>query len=113
MTVDYEIGKRTAEGMTHMICIEGTHGCENPKPCQTELIVLEYGTYNGNPVTKILLKPLTDCAPYHMILHAYFLHIPMEAEPIEVMAGDPFMTSIDPKWVLELGRLVQEIYQSF
>lgn len=141
MTVDYAIGKNTTEGMTHMMCIEGTHGCENPKPCQTELIVLEYGTYDGDPVTKILLKPLTgrthqlrvhcssighpivgdftyslkkDCAPYRMMLHAYFLRIPVEAEPTEVTACDPFLTSIDPKWVPEqreqqLERLIQEL----
>ncbi|RXM31964.1 RNA pseudouridylate synthase domain-containing protein 1 [Acipenser ruthenus] len=131
MTIDYAIGKNTTEGMTHMMCIEGTHSCENPKPCQSGLIVLEYGTYDGDPVTKILLKPLTpltdrthqlrvhcnsighpivgdftyslnkDCAPYRMVLHAYFMRIPVEAEPIEVTAGDPFMTSIDPKWVPE------------
>lgn len=34
-------------------------GCENPKPCQTELTVLEYGAYDGDPVTKVLLQPLT------------------------------------------------------
>lgn len=34
-------------------------GCENPKPCQTELTVLEYGLYDGDPVTKVLLQPLT------------------------------------------------------
>lgn len=36
-----------------------TSGCENPKPCQTELTVLEYGLYDGDPVTKVLLQPLT------------------------------------------------------
>ncbi|MGH0142023.1 UNVERIFIED_CONTAM: hypothetical protein FKN15_030022 [Acipenser sinensis] len=137
MTIDYAIGKNTTEGMTHMMCIEGTHGCENPKPCQSGLIVLEYGTYDGDPVTKILLKPLTgrthqlrvhcnsighpivgdftyslkkDCALYHMMLHAYFMRIPVEADSIEVTAGDPFMTSIDPKrWEQQLGRLIQEL----
>lgn len=34
-------------------------GCENPKPCQSELIVLEHGSYSGDPVTKVLLQPLT------------------------------------------------------
>lgn len=34
-------------------------GCGNPKPCQTELTVLEYGLYDGDPVTKVLLQPLT------------------------------------------------------
>lgn len=88
MTIHYAIGKNTTEGMTHMMCIDGTEGerlsrpacaartsramlggadpppdliagCENPKPCQSELIVLEHGSYSGDPVTKVLLQPLT------------------------------------------------------
>ncbi|NXT60907.1 RUSD1 protein, partial [Chaetops frenatus] len=86
MTISYAIGKNTTEGMTHMMCIEGTEGehsspalptppgvcwgipsppldllagCENPKPCQSELMVLEHGSYSGDPVTKVLLQPLT------------------------------------------------------
>lgn len=88
MTIRYAIGKNTTEGMTHMMCIDGTEGeqlprpacaarttwatlrgadpppdlvagCENPKPCQSELIVLEHGSYSGDPVTKVLLQPLT------------------------------------------------------
>lgn len=39
-------------------------GCENPKPCQTELTVLEYGLYEGDPVTKVLLQPLTGNSSY-------------------------------------------------
>lgn len=34
-------------------------GCENPKPSLTELVVLEYGLYAGDPVSKVLLQPLT------------------------------------------------------
>lgn len=34
-------------------------GCENPKPCRSGLTVLEYGLYDGDPVTKVLLQPLT------------------------------------------------------
>ncbi|KAI2666187.1 RNA pseudouridylate synthase domain-containing protein 1 [Labeo rohita] len=94
-------------------------------PCQTELTVLEYGEYDGDPVTKVLLQPLTgrthqlrvhcsaighpivgdytyslrtDDAPYRMMLHAYFLHIPLEHEPIHVTAPDPFVPTLDSKW---------------
>ncbi|XP_018612585.2 RNA pseudouridylate synthase domain-containing protein 1 isoform X2 [Scleropages formosus] len=125
-TLDFAIGKNTSQGKTHMMCIEGTEGCENPKPCQTELTVLEYGLYDGDPVTKVLLQPLTgrthqlrvhcsaighpivgdftyslrtDGAPYRMMLHAYLLRIPLEDEPICVTAPDPFLPSVDPKWV--------------
>ncbi|KTF80379.1 hypothetical protein cypCar_00033883 [Cyprinus carpio] len=125
MTLEFAIGKNTTEGQTHMMCTEGTDGCENPKPCQTELTVLEYGEYDGDPVTKVLLQPLTgrthqlrvhcsavghpivgdytyslrtDSAPYRMMLHAYFLHIPLENEPIHVTAPDPFVPTLDSKW---------------
>lgn len=125
-TLDFAIGKNSTEGKTHMMCIEGAEGCENPKPCQTELIVLEYGMYDGDPVTKVLLQPLTgrthqlrvhcsaishpivgdftyslgaDDAPYRMMLHAYLLHIPLEPQHLLVTAGDPFIPAVDPKWV--------------
>lgn len=126
MTIRYAIGKNTVEGMTHMMCIEGTEGCENPKPCQSELIVLEHGSYSGDPVTKVLLQPLTgrthqlrvhcsaighpivgdftyshkkDSGPYRMMLHAYYLRIPTSKELIEVCAPDPFVTALDGNWV--------------
>ncbi|KAJ7422526.1 RNA pseudouridylate synthase domain-containing protein 1 [Willisornis vidua] len=126
MTIRYAIGKNTTEGMTHMMCIEGTEGCENPKPCQSELIVLEHGLYSGDPVTKVLLQPLTgrthqlrvhcsaighpivgdftyslrqDSSPYRMMLHAYYLRIPTRTELIEVCAPDPFVPAMDAHWV--------------
>ncbi|KFQ46679.1 RNA pseudouridylate synthase domain-containing protein 1, partial [Nestor notabilis] len=117
MTIRYAIGKNTSEGMTHMMCIDGTEGCENPKPCQSELIVLEHGSYSGDPVTKVLLQPLTgrthqlpivgdftyshrkDSSPYRMMLHAYYLRIPTGKELIEVCAPDPFVTAMDSNWV--------------
>ncbi|XP_049416110.1 RNA pseudouridylate synthase domain-containing protein 1 [Epinephelus fuscoguttatus] len=125
-TLDFSIGKNSSEGKTHMMCIEGTEGCENPKPCQTELTVLEYGLYDGDPVTKVLLQPLTgrthqlrvhcsaighpivgdftyssgaDDAPYRMMLHAHLLRIPLEPEPLLVTAGDPFLPAEDAKWL--------------
>ncbi|XP_010174236.1 RNA pseudouridylate synthase domain-containing protein 1 isoform X3 [Antrostomus carolinensis] len=126
MTIRYAIGKNTTEGMTHMMCIDGTEGCDNPKPCQSELIVLEHGSYSGDPVTKVLLQPLTgrthqlrvhcsaighpivgdftyshkkDSSPYRMMLHAYYLRIPTGKELIEVCAPDPFVTAMDSNWV--------------
>ncbi|KAL6102530.1 rpusd1 [Pungitius sinensis] len=125
-TVDFPIGKDSSEGKTHMMCTEGTEGCENPKPCQTELTVLEYGLYDGDCVTKVLLQPVTgrthqlrvhcsaighpivgdftyssgaDAAPYRMMLHAHLLHIPLDPEPLLVSAGDPFLPAEDPKWL--------------
>ncbi|KAK6312640.1 hypothetical protein J4Q44_G00183040 [Coregonus suidteri] len=119
MTIDFSIGENTTEGRTHMMC------CENPKACQTQLTVLEYGSYDGDPVTKVLLQPLTgrthqlrvhceavghpivgdytyslgaDSAPYRMMLHAYLLHLPLEPLPLQAAAPDPFTTPTDPRW---------------
>lgn len=41
----------------------------------------------------------TDDAPYRMMLHAHFLHIPLEPQPLLVCAGDPFLPTQDPKWL--------------
>ncbi|XP_053328002.1 RNA pseudouridylate synthase domain-containing protein 1 [Spea bombifrons] len=120
------IGKNTREGFTHMMCVEGTEGCENAKPCHTDLVVLQHGSYKGDPVTKVLLQPLTgrthqlrvhcsalgypivgdftysfkkDTDPYRMMLHAYYLRIPADPELVEVTAPDPFQPESDPNWV--------------
>ncbi|XP_049760048.1 RNA pseudouridylate synthase domain-containing protein 1 isoform X3 [Elephas maximus indicus] len=59
VTISYAIGRSSTEGRAHTMCIEGTPGCENPKPSLTELVVLEHGLYSGDPVSKVLLQPLT------------------------------------------------------
>lgn len=56
-------------------------GCENPKPCQTELTVLEYGLYDGDSVTKVLLQPVTGNVPHllrAMCLPILFVGIKMK-----------------------------------
>ncbi|KAG7270160.1 hypothetical protein CRUP_026161, partial [Coryphaenoides rupestris] len=120
-TIDFSIGKTSTEGKTHMMCIEGTEGCENPKACRTELSVLEYGTYDGEPPPKCFwsLSPLrvhcsavgypivgdftyslgTDDAPYRMMLHAHLLRLPLEPHGLQVTAADPFLPTVDPKWL--------------
>ena len=40
-----------------------------------------------------------DDAPYRMMLHAHLLHIPLELQPLLVSAGDPFLPTVDPKWL--------------
>ncbi|KAJ1096101.1 hypothetical protein NDU88_001247 [Pleurodeles waltl] len=138
-TITDPIGKNTVEGMTHMMCTEGTEGCENAKPCQTELFVLERGLYCGDPVTKVLLQPHTgrthqlrvhcsaighpivgdftyslkkDSGPYRMMLHSYYLRIPVEGELVEVTAPDPFITTIDSNWVpVSTVRSLEETIQ--
>lgn len=34
-----------------------------------------------------------------MMLHAHLLHIPLEPDPLLVTAGDPFVATVDPKWL--------------
>ncbi|PNJ02263.1 RPUSD1 isoform 1 [Pongo abelii] len=125
------------------MCIEGSQGCENPKPSLTELVVLEHGLYAGDPVSKVLLKPLTGrthqlrvhCSalghpvvgdltygeasgredrPFRMMLHAFYLRIPTDAECVEVCTPDPFLPSLDACWsphtlLQSLDQLVQAL----
>nr|XP_014704392.2 RNA pseudouridylate synthase domain-containing protein 1 [Equus asinus] len=127
MTVSYAIGRNSTEGRAHTMCIEGTQGCENPKPSLTELVVLELGLYAGDPVSKVLLQPLTGrthqlrvhCSalghpvvgdltygqasggedqPFRMMLHAFYLRIPTHTECVEVCTSDPFVPALDPCW---------------
>nr|XP_045017682.1 RNA pseudouridylate synthase domain-containing protein 1 isoform X2 [Jaculus jaculus] len=125
------------------MCIEGTQGCENPKPSLTELLVLEHGLYAGDPVSKVLLKPLTGrthqlrvhCSalghpvvgdltygqakdqedqPFRMMLHAFYLRVPTQAECVEACTPDPFLPALDACWsphtlVQPLDKLVEAL----
>ncbi|KAK1344653.1 hypothetical protein QTO34_013351, partial [Cnephaeus nilssonii] len=141
ITISHAIGRNSTEGRTHTMCIEGTQGCENPKPSLTELVVLEHGLYAGDPVSKVLLQPLTGrthqlrvhCSalshpivgdltygqasgqedqPFRMMLHAFYLRIPTQAECVEACTPDPFVPTLDACWsphtlVQPLDQLVQ------
>ncbi|XP_064218927.1 RNA pseudouridylate synthase domain-containing protein 1 isoform X3 [Aotus nancymaae] len=127
VTISHAIGRNSTEGRAHTMCIEGTQGCENPKPSLTELVVLEHGLYAGDPVSKVLLKPLTGrthqlrvhCSalghpvvgdltygepsgredrPFRMMLHAFYLRIPTDGECVEACTPDPFLPSMDACW---------------
>ncbi|KAI5932638.1 RNA pseudouridylate synthase domain-containing protein 1 isoform X1 [Manis javanica] len=126
-TISYAIGKSSAEGRAHTMCIASTQGCENPKPSLTELVVLEHGLYSGDPVSKVLLQPLTGrthqlrvhCSalghpvvgdltygqalgredqPFRMMLHAFYLRIPTPTERVEACTPDPFVPALDACW---------------
>ncbi|XP_024089102.2 RNA pseudouridylate synthase domain-containing protein 1 isoform X2 [Pongo abelii] len=143
VTISHAIGRNSTEGRAHTMCIEGSQGCENPKPSLTELVVLEHGLYAGDPVSKVLLKPLTGrthqlrvhCSalghpvvgdltygeasgredrPFRMMLHAFYLRIPTDAECVEVCTPDPFLPSLDACWsphtlLQSLDQLVQAL----
>ncbi|XP_060028685.1 RNA pseudouridylate synthase domain-containing protein 1 isoform X2 [Erinaceus europaeus] len=127
VTISYAIGRSSVEGRTHTMCIEGSPGCENPKPSLTELVVLEHGLYAGDPVSKVLLQPLTgrthqlrvhcsalghpvvgdltygpstdqEAQPFRMMLHALYLRVPTQAERVEACTPDPFLPTLDACW---------------
>ncbi|KAM6155399.1 RNA pseudouridylate synthase domain-containing protein 1 isoform 2-T2 [Rhynchocyon petersi] len=127
VTISYAIGRSNTEGRAHTMCIEGTPGCENPKPSFTELVVLEHGLYAGDPVSKVLLQPLTgrthqlrvhcralghpvvgdltygrggarEERPFRMMLHAFYLRVPTDTERVEACTPDPFVPTLDACW---------------
>ncbi|XP_066868743.1 RNA pseudouridylate synthase domain-containing protein 1 isoform X3 [Kogia breviceps] len=128
MTISYAIGKNSTEGRTHTMCIEGTQGCENPKPSLTELVVLEHGLYAGRTHQlrvhcSALGHPIVgdqtygqassqEDQPFRMMLHAFYLRIPTCTECVEACTLDPFVPTLDACWsphtlVQPLDKLVQ------
>ncbi|XP_062956321.1 RNA pseudouridylate synthase domain-containing protein 1 isoform X2 [Cynocephalus volans] len=132
VTISYAIGRNSTEGRAHTMCIESTQGCKNPKPSLTELVVLEHGLYAGDPVSKVLLKPLTGrthqlrvhCSalghpvvgdltygqatgredqPFRMMLHAFYLRIPTLAECVETPPTSFILLHLDPELGAALG----------
>ena len=53
------IGKDSSETVIHKYCTPENEHCTHPKSGHTSLIVLEYGSYGGEPATKVLLIPHT------------------------------------------------------
>ncbi|CAG2255641.1 RNA pseudouridylate synthase domain-containing protein 1 [Mytilus edulis] len=123
--VDIPIGKDSFVDYKHKQCACTSEGCVDSKHAMTLTILLEYGTYNGMPASKVLMIPYTgrthqlrvhsnlightiigdytysnekDTAPYRMMLHAYRMIVPLHGEPLDIVSPDPFLTSVDPKW---------------
>ncbi|XP_053504291.1 RNA pseudouridylate synthase domain-containing protein 1 isoform X2 [Ictalurus furcatus] len=94
MTLDAAIGKNTTEGKTHMMCVEGTEG-------RTHQLRVHCSSIGHSIVGDFTYSLGTDNAPYRMMLHAYFLRIPLQHEVIEVTTSDPFVIELDPKWTPE------------
>lgn len=91
--------------------------CVKPKSAETLITVLSRGTFQGDPATKVIMKPLTgrthqlrihchslghtivgdyvysdkkDADTERMYLHAYKLQVPMPLEILDIDAQDPF-----------------------
>lgn len=97
--------------------------CLRPREAKTRLVVLERGSYSGQPATKVLMYPLTgrrhqlrlhchqmghtivgdwvysgrrDVFPHRMFLHAHRLILHTKLEQLDITTGpDPF-SSQDP-----------------
>lgn len=100
--------------------------CQNPRRSITKVLVLDRGYYNGKPVTKVLLRPITgrrhqlrlhcsqighvivgdytyslkiDTSPPRMFLHAFRLVLPNSFENIDIQTEDPFTEkALKYKW---------------
>ncbi|XP_028169963.1 RNA pseudouridylate synthase domain-containing protein 1-like isoform X2 [Ostrinia furnacalis] len=89
------------------------------RAAHTRLLALETGHYERDPVTVVLLKPITgrrhqlrvhcaatghtilgdytysdtlDTAPHRMFLHATRLVLPLETEPLDIQTQEPFFS---------------------
>lgn len=100
--------------------------CQNPRRSITKVLVLDRGYYNGKPVTKVLLRPITgrrhqlrlhcaqighvivgdytyslkiDTSPPRMFLHAFRLVLPNTIENLDIQTDDPFTEkALKYKW---------------
>lgn len=117
LTMTSSIGADSRPEFSHCMCTSDKEYCVSPRVSVTKLLVLQKGTYNGKPATKVLLKLMTgrrhqirvhchelghtivgdftysnrqDVIPYRMFLHAFKLFVPMKSEEIDIMTDDPF-----------------------
>lgn len=143
LDISNPIGKDDREhgaGTSNRMCVEGPH-CFEPKHSHTRLLVLERGSYSGDPGTKVLLRLYTgrrhqlrvhcshightiigdytysnrsDLSPPRMYLHSFRLVIPNEVECLEIQTPDPFTEEeLDGKWQVneQVHSLNESTYQ--
>ncbi|KAL4237194.1 RNA pseudouridylate synthase domain-containing protein 1 [Mactra antiquata] len=106
-------------------CILTHPCCKHPKQTQTLIVKLETGYFDKEPVTKILLKPITgkqhqlrvhcdhighrvvgdftyslreDVKPDRMMLHSYRLTANTILEKLDLYTTDPFTSDVLPDW---------------
>ncbi|XP_038065362.1 RNA pseudouridylate synthase domain-containing protein 1-like [Patiria miniata] len=131
LRIDKPVYANPQEGYTHMMCTvddsSPDHLSDDVRVLSavTDLYVVQRGLYDGQPASKVLLKPQTgrrhqlrvhclglghpivgdytysyrrDVKPYRMMLHSHRLTIPAKGETVDVVAPDPFVTEVDPLW---------------
>lgn len=122
---DVSIGKDSFVTDFNKMCVSGTKGCLNARPCLTHMIRLEHGTFDSEPASKLLLIPKTgrthqlrvhcasighcivgdytysnrqDTKPIRMMLHALRLKAPTALENFDVQSDDPFTSENCRLW---------------
>ncbi|XP_072946690.1 RNA pseudouridylate synthase domain-containing protein 1-like [Epargyreus clarus] len=126
--VRYDIGSDETPENTHkMVAVtSATSVCGRPRAAHTRILVLDTGYYNDEPVTLVMMKPITgrrhqlrvhchaightilgdytysdrtDTAPSRMYLHAARLVLPLQEEPLDIAAPEPFSdVLLSGKW---------------
>ncbi|XP_015918780.1 RNA pseudouridylate synthase domain-containing protein 1 [Parasteatoda tepidariorum] len=120
---DKPIGFDSRPEHTHKMCVADKDYCIQPRKATSKLIVLQRGTYNEKPATKVIFQLVTgrrhqlrvhsheightivgdftysdrkDILPYRMFLHSYRIVVPTNLELLDITTDDPF-TEDNPK----------------
>lgn len=137
VNVDVAIGVDSGVTDVHKMCTIASDRCKDARNASTKVVLLEHGYYDDDPVSKVLLIPLTgrthqlrvhcrhlghcivgdyaysdrtDVLPHRMMLHAFRLVIPMKREQIEVIACDPLLPEVDSHWKVSRTFTTYEIF---
>ncbi|KAJ8706769.1 hypothetical protein PYW07_012847 [Mythimna separata] len=126
--IEFKVGvdPSTADSSHQMLALTSSEAlakCTQSRHAHTRALRLETGYYEDNPVTVLLLKPITgrrhqlrvhcravghtilgdytysgkaDSTPHRMFLHATRLVLPVHEEPLDIQTNEPFFT--DPKF---------------
>ncbi|XP_052257368.1 RNA pseudouridylate synthase domain-containing protein 1-like [Dreissena polymorpha] len=123
--IDIAIGPLVDQEWPGRMCAVDHPHCSDPRPTKTLFMCLERGTYDGQPATKVLLKPFTgrqhqlrvhcdyightivgdytysnrcDTTPERMMLHSYKLQAQTTIENLDLQTSDPFVPDLVKPW---------------
>ncbi|XP_075989848.1 RNA pseudouridylate synthase domain-containing protein 1-like [Anticarsia gemmatalis] len=126
--IEFNVGidqssQESSHKMSALTTCEASASCMQSRQAQTRALRLETGYYEGDPVSVVLLKPITgrrhqlrvhcnaightilgdytysgtrDSMPHRMFLHATRLVLPLQNEPLDIQTPEPFYT--DPRF---------------
>ncbi|XP_049884343.1 RNA pseudouridylate synthase domain-containing protein 1-like [Pectinophora gossypiella] len=121
--IEYDVGLDPLTAQTsHRMLVRKTPSCKScvlPRVAHTRMFLLETGYYDKDPVSVVLLNPITgrrhqlrvhcaaightilgdytysdaaDNAPHRMFLHAMRLVLPVDGEHLDIQTTDPFFS---------------------